>query len=211
MCGRFTLGFQPEELVKTFAAEQISEPVPPSYNIAPTDNANIISSNAGLVSCSKMSWGFDLKGSAKVFNARLETLLEKWRFKKSAQSMRCLVPATGWYEWTKADDGGKDPHYFSSSKTELLALGGLYEIAADGPRFTIITRPATEKLQHIHKRMPLVLPKKAWDLWLNPDETNVADTDFIHNATEEFEFTTRLVSRKVNYSSAEGSDLILPI
>ena len=80
MCGRFSLGFQPEELVETFAAEQISEPVPASYNIAPTDNANIISSLEGKVICSKMSWGFDLKGSAKVFNARLETLLEKWRF-----------------------------------------------------------------------------------------------------------------------------------
>ena len=211
MCGRFSLGFQPEELVETFAAEQISEPVPASYNIAPTDNANIISSLEGKVICSKMSWGFDLKGSAKVFNARLETLLEKWRFKKSAQSMRCLVPASGWYEWTKAEDGGKDPHYFSSPTGELLALGGLYEKAADGPRFTIITRPATEKLHHIHNRMPLVLPKKAWDLWLNPDEANIVGTDFIQTATDEFEFTTRVVSRKVNNSRAEGSDLILPI
>ena len=211
MCGRFTLGFQPEELAKIFQAEQISEPAPASYNIAPTDDANIISNPEGNVICSKMSWGFDLKGSAKIFNGRLETLQEKWRFKESAKSRRCIVPATGWYEWTKAEDGGKDPHYFSPTKDDVLALGGLYEKTEEGQKFTIITRPATEKLRHIHNRMPLVLPEKTWSMWLNPNQENFVGSDLIRESTNEFDFTIRMVSRKVNNSRSEGSELISPI
>ena len=101
--------------------------------------------------------------------------------------------------------------YFSPTTDDVLALGGLYEKTEEGQKFTIITRPATEKLRHIHNRMPLVLPEKTWSMWLNPNEENFVGSDLIRESTNEFDFTIRMVSRKVNNSRSEGSELISPI
>ncbi len=208
MCGRFALGADPELVALVFYAKLVALPVRPSWNIAPTDPANIVYDDGGGRVIGPMRWGFDLSGSRKAFNARLETILDKWRFKRSAQWHRCLVPATGWYEWTKSEDGGRDPHFLTSPESDLIALGGLWEKDADDARFTIITRPALDGLQHLHDRMPLVLPSDKWDIWLNPDGSEVAGDESVKVATNRINFSYHRVSREVNNSLSEGPELV---
>lgn len=117
------------------------------------------------------SWAKDPKIGYKMINARSESILEKPSFKKPFLSQRCLIPASGFYEWQHLDNK-KIPYYFKLKDQDLFAFAGLYDEWKDPEgyplkTFTIITTEPNEVVAPIHNRMPVILPEKSEDIWLD--------------------------------------------
>ena len=194
MCGRFTLT-NPTEAVRDLFGYS-----PPSeddehvlerawrrrYNIFPTQDVLIARILAGFegLGVDPLRWGLvpswakDLRQGARMINARSETVAEKPAFRSSFKKRRCLVPADGFYEWKKV---GKDkqPYYIRMLGHEPFAMAGLWATWASPAgenvaSFAILTSEANEIVAEIHHRMPVILPKQAFESWLDPANT---DTD----------------------------------
>ena len=137
MCGRFTQHLSWEELHRL--ADLIGQPrnLAPRYNIAPTTRIEVIRPAAGGSELVPMRWGLlpswwkkPLSELPSTFNARAETVAEKPMFRSAFKSRRCVIPASGFYEWTGAT-GAKTPHYFSAPTASPLAFAGLWETWRD--------------------------------------------------------------------------------
>jgi putative SOS response-associated peptidase YedK len=123
------------------------------------------------------SWSKDAKGAGRMINARMETVREKPAFRKAYATRRCLVPADGYYEW-KLEGTGKQPYYLSTA--DPLAMAGLYEHWKNPEgewlsTCTVITTSAPDDLGEIHDRTPLLVPREAWGLWLDPSVPDPGD------------------------------------
>lgn len=176
MCGRYEL-HEPGEIRDRFATENDIE-LTPRYNIAPTQVLPVITNKEhktielmrwGLVP----SWAADLSIGYKMINARAETIDSKPSYKKAFRSQRCLVPATGFYEW-KREGKTKIPYYFHLKDKTLFAFAGLYNIWHDKEgkeykTYTIVTTTPNHVVEPIHDRMPVILKKEDEDTWVNPD------------------------------------------
>jgi putative SOS response-associated peptidase YedK len=129
------------------------------------------------------SWAKDISVGNRMINARVESLTDKPAFARPFAVRRALLPADGYYEWKKPEPGAaskrKQPYYLHPADGDVVALAGLYEFwkdptkADDDPErwvvsATVITRPASEELAHIHDRQPLMLRREAWAAWLDP-------------------------------------------
>ncbi len=122
-------------------------------------------------------WGFPnyMKSSAVIINARCETLHEKPTFRKLLGTGRCLVPASGFYEW-KAADGStkkKDKYLIRTADSKLIYFAGLFGSFIDktgipSTRFVIITTDANRQMSQIHSRMPVILQKPEAMAWISP-------------------------------------------
>jgi putative SOS response-associated peptidase YedK len=121
-----------------------------------------------------MQWGFSrFDGKGKIINARSETVLEKNMFRTpmlsaQGQSGRCLIPATGYFEW-ETRDKQKIKYKLRPAREGMFTFAGLYrsETGTDTPVFVILTAPAAEGISFIHDRMPLILPPESRQAWLN--------------------------------------------
>jgi putative SOS response-associated peptidase YedK len=157
-------------------------------------------------------WAKDASIGQKMINARAETITEKVSFKRLLPSKRCIVPASGYYEW-QATEKGKQPYYIHADAGEYLPFAGLYDIwKIDEDKFilsfTIITTEPTVNLKAIHNRMPVILEPKAEEVWLNPDVTDPKElTPLLHPyAVKALEFYP--VSKAVNRAGFESPELI---
>jgi putative SOS response-associated peptidase YedK len=183
MCGRYASSRRPDDLASYFEVEDPPEEVlEPSWNVAPTDPVYAVVQREtrqlrvlrwGLVP----SWSKDTKGAARMINARMESVKEKPAFRKAYATRRCLVPADGYYEW-KREGTGKQPYYLST--VDPLAMAGLYEHWKNPEgewlsTCTVITTSAPDDLGEIHDRTPLLVPKEAWGLWLDPSVADPGD------------------------------------
>ncbi|HJB64263.1 MAG TPA: SOS response-associated peptidase [Candidatus Microbacterium pullistercoris] len=184
MCGRFVVARVGSELVSELRVDLISDDLPaPSYNIAPTQSAAIVVDSAktdpptrrlesarwGLVP----GWAKDLSIGSRAFNARSEELEQKPMFRSALRARRAVVPATGYYEWKK-DDDGKVPLFVHHEAGDPLLFAGLYEWWRDPDgawvlSFTILTRSSVGGLGSIHHRMPVFLDADHADAWLDTD------------------------------------------
>jgi putative SOS response-associated peptidase YedK len=198
MCGRYASIKAPADLADEFRAVDATDgAVKPDYNVAPTKNIVAVVERHprdaegtpdpdtverslrvlrwGLVP----SWAKDPKAGAKMINARSESVMEKPAFRRALNARRCLIPADGWFEWQRGE-GHKQPYYTHYRDGSSLAMAGLWEywkpkedpdnLYPDGlVTATVLTTQAVGPLTQIHDRMPLVLPRTAWDAWLNPD------------------------------------------
>jgi putative SOS response-associated peptidase YedK len=186
MCGRFALDDHINTLIEEFVATggDYSEWVP-AYSIAPTNRAPIVRerrSEDGSVIRSLDSAGWGLRpgwakpGGPAPINARMETLATNGMFRGAFAGQRCLVPMSGYFEWTEEPDG-KQPHYIHGSAT--LAAAGLYAARKEGEEwklsFTIATREAADASGQVHDRMPVFLERDTWADWLNPAKAGTPD------------------------------------
>lgn len=188
MCGRFTLTAELNALRRRFLA--LAEDVSlnrPRFNIAPTQNMPVIRHEKEGRKIRELRWGLiprwakEASIGQRMINARSETLAEKPSFRPLLHRRRCLVPADGYYEWCKTETGKKQPYRIIVGDGELFAFAGLWDrwVSPEGravESFTIITTRANEKLSGIHHRMPVILPRSAEDLWLDP---GVRDPDLL--------------------------------
>jgi len=184
MCGRYTLTLA--GLVPDFF--EISETrINPRFNIAPTQEAPVVRlSESGERELKELRWGLVphwFKGPPKgslMINARSEGLAEKPAFRDAFRKRRCLVPADGFYEWAKAGPG-KQPYYFRMKDRTLFAFAGLWDrCRLEGEvleTFTIVTCPPNSAVAPFHDRMPVILPRSAFDGWLKgpPAAPDVGD------------------------------------
>ena len=183
MCGRYTLYHDEEDLTALFDLDAF--PITPRYNVAPTQVVPIVrmgegarhervDARWGLVP----AWVKDPSAfKALLFNARSETAAEKPSFRDAAKRARCVVPASGFYEWTAGEGGRKRPWYVHRRDGAPLVLAGLYAERSDGDpsvSTTILTTGPNEVLAPLHDRMPVVLDPADVTRWLDPEERDPA-------------------------------------
>jgi putative SOS response-associated peptidase YedK len=222
MCGRFTLTINPDQLHQQFG---LSEPPPtqlaPRYNIAPTQAVAVIANNRDHRKLELFQWGLipswakDPKIGSKMINARAETLAEKPSFRTALKRRRCLVVADGFYEWKKTGSG-KTPMYIQLKDGQPFGFAGLWEAwqsPEDGliKTCTIITTTPNALLAGIHDRMPVILPREAYDQWLAPEELPAVETLPLLQAYDAAQMRARPVSTLVNSPAVDSAELIQPV
>ncbi len=187
MCGRYVLR-NAGQIPLRFGAmtdDAVQAALTDRYNVAPTDAMPIVIEDAsGERRIALASWGITPHRPTGrpflAFNARAESLTERPTFRPLVARSRCLVPASGWYEWTAVPGSkAKQPWYIADpASDDLLGLAGLLDRweAADGtPRAAyaiVTTAAATDDLRALHERMPVALPRAAEAIWLNPALTD---------------------------------------
>lgn len=239
MCGRYVSSASTADLLTEFEVEEVvGEELRPSWNIAPTQSVRAILQRPpkepteqadpakpirqlralrwGLVP----SWSKDPKGGARMINARIETVTEKPAFKKAAARRRCLLPAAGYYEWQKTDQG-KVPYFMHDPDGRLLAMAGLYELwrdpalADDDPNrwlwsCTIITQQAPDLLGEIHDRNPVLVPPELQAAWLDCSSDDPVTARKLLEQIPEARLEPYVVSPAVGNVRNDGPELIQP-
>jgi putative SOS response-associated peptidase YedK len=182
MCGRY---LTPDEA----ALERYWElPAPPdyfrSYNVAPSQHAPVVRLDRdGRWDLRMLVWGFQPSWAKRAWiNARSETLFTTQAFASAARKRRCLVPASGWYEW-QGKQAPRQPFVFHRDDFEPFAFAGIWtgRETSDGwvHSFAIVTTEAHGPLREIHPRKPLVLDRDAYASWLAPDTTEATAADIL--------------------------------
>ena len=213
MCGRFALSEIPRSLLQMYG---LSTPMmTPRYNVAPTQPVPVVIKEAGKVLVQNMVWGLvpywakDRKIGARSINARAETVAEKPTFREPFKRRRCLVPASGFYEWKKGPGTSRTPYYFVAADVERpLVFAGLWDEWKGGDEsvrsFTIITISADQQMAAFHDRMPVMLAPEQWDPWLSTDAP--ANPSLLTGGTVPLEFWP--VDSYVNKAGNEGAQCI---
>jgi putative SOS response-associated peptidase YedK len=186
MCGRYRLSRRQEVIAEYFEADLSDfDNWQPRYNLAPTLPVPVIRQHPkdprrvlslmrwGLIP----SWARDVPASGNTINARSETAATKPAFREPMKFRRCLIPADGFYEWRRMGDS-KQPFCFEMNGGELFAFAGLWDGWRDPMgqwigSCTVLTTSPNAVTSPVHDRMPVILPKADYDLWLNPGRTQV--------------------------------------
>lgn len=178
MCGRFTQSSPLDVVLRELAViDRVAADYAERYNIAPGQTAPAaVSGKTGEVVLAPLRWGLTPRWAreagppGKLINARSETLREKPSFRHLLASRRCLVPATGFYEWA-ARAGGKQPHFIHLPERPVFGMAGLWDTwRGDGGElhtFTILTTEANSAIADIHPRMPVILSVEDGAAWLD--------------------------------------------
>ena len=186
MCGRFVQKTPLGEIRVLFGTPNPVPNMAARYNAAPTDSLAAVRFNpqTGERSLDLLRWGLvplwakDLAFGPKCINARGETIATNNIFKDAFARRRCLVPNDGFYEWKKLAPKQTQPYAILPKEGEIFAFAGLWERwknPADGSivrSFTIVTGKPNELCAPIHDRMPVILPREAWPLWLGESEAS---------------------------------------
>ncbi len=187
MCGRYTLATPVGRLAEEFGFDSSSTEFRTSYNVAPTRQVPVVLTEGGKRRLEMLRWGLvpswadDPGIGARMINARSETAPEKPSFRRAFRDRRCLIPADGFYEW-KRENGGKQPYYFRMQGGRPFAFAGLWESwTKDGEirSCAILTTAANEVVAGIHERMPVILPSRHYEAWLDPEAERDELTDLL--------------------------------
>ena len=212
MCGRYSLIAEANELQLFDLLDLDERLVPPRYNIAPTQPIVVVREGDNGRELVPMRWGLlpswvkDPDEFPLLINARAEGIAQKPSFRAAFKRRRCLVPATGFYEWQASGGKTKQPYWIRPENGGRIAFAGLWEtwIGADGSEIdtaAIVTREANAALQPIHHRMPVLIEPADFTLWLSQDADPKAAEMLLTAAPDErlsaVPVTTR-VNRVVN-------------
>jgi putative SOS response-associated peptidase YedK len=182
VCGRFGLFAPAEQLAEFFALTELVVAPEPRYNLTPGQAVAVVRERDGRRTLEQLQWGLvpfwakDASIGRRLINARFDTLAEKPAYREAWSRRRCLIPASGFYEWREVPGGRKRPYFIHPTEEPLLALAGLWERwrAPAGERLetcVIVTTAASAQLEPIHDRMPLMVPRSAHAAWLDPNST----------------------------------------
>ena len=218
MCGRFTITLT-VGLAERFGVKDLSLHVAPRYNIAPSQPVPVVVlPEEGGRELAEMSWGLvpcwarDPAAAARPINARAGTLEDRPSFRDPFLHHRCLVPASGFYEWKK-EGKSREPFYIHRKDDGLVAIAGLYDIwrgpgGAELRSFAIVTTEPNSLVSRYHDRMPAILRQDDEETWLSPGRlARETAREILSPYPAEFLEAYR-VSREVNNPAAEGSSLI---
>ena len=221
MCGRFSLAYPWSSLIAWYNAVSMPDTAP-RYNIAPFSDILTIRNTSEGRQGSMMRWGLvpswvkDIKKLRPIINARAETLTSKPMFRHAFRKQRCLIPASGFYEWQVLPDGKhKQPFYISSKDGNPLSFAGLWEKVTLNEftieTCTIITTDCNALLHPIHDRMPAILPHEAWDPWLSPDDVPDDELTSLLKPLDTEKMQLWPVSTAVNKTTNQGKQLIFSV
>jgi len=229
MCGRYAQAQGMDEIIERFDLDGslVDKSLPLNWNIAPTNEIYIIRDNQQGRILDSAFWGLiapwqknstEARNSqSHAINARSESIHEKPTFRQAFRTTRCLIPATGYYEWATSlgKYPPKQPFYISSAKENTsLSIAGIWSVwknesGAEIQSAAIITREAVGELATIHSRMPVFMPNDRWDIWLDPKnreiETLIALMEIPDPAGG---LVTRPVAPRVNLVANNGPELI---
>ncbi|MBU3259221.1 SOS response-associated peptidase [Roseovarius sp. PS-C2] len=218
MCGRIANTLPTDAMARLFAAAPANDlPPTPDYNICPTNPVHSVSVTGGQRRLSAMRWGFLPHWYASptdgplLINARAETIAQKPAFAAACRERRCLIPATGFYEWTKDTEGNRLPWFIRHTDDTPLAFAGIWQDwgQADDRLTTcaIVTCAANTPMSRIHHRMPVIVAPEDWPLWLGEAGHGAAT---LMRAAPDDALTFWRVDPRVNSNRASGPDLIEP-
>jgi putative SOS response-associated peptidase YedK len=216
VCGRYSIRVDAATLAQRFGLEMEQLPtLTPRYNAAPTQQLPVVTQDEtrhlelmrwGLIP----RWAKDESIGARMINARAETLMEKPSFRPLLRARRCLVVASGFYEWQKPT---RTPHYIRASDESLLTFAGLYDIWRDRDgnsvaSYAIVTTTPNELMAPIHDRMPVILPPEEATMWLDPDARESEPLLALLRPYPAERMAAYPVSRLVNDPRHEGAHLV---
>jgi putative SOS response-associated peptidase YedK len=226
MCGRYVVAYDPETLVSGFSVLRVP-PFPKRWNVAPQSAVPVVyETKDGERVAELMRWGLvpswarEPAIGQKLNNARSDGLFDKPSFRQAARRRRCLLPASGFYEW-QATPGGKQPWYVSARDGSLLAMAGLFE-AWRAPAEArsddswllsccVVTTEANALMAPIHDRMPVLIPAAEWSRWLSRGlQDPAAIAPLLAPVAPEL-LQAWPVSRAVSRGTAEGEMLVQPL
>ena len=178
MCGRYFQARSSGDIARHFGTTNATPNLPPSFNKAPTQDGLVVRRHPGTGArhLDALRWGLvprwagDATGAARMMNARGESVASKPAFRDAFRRRRCLVPMDGFYEW-RTEGKAKQPFACALRSGEPMACAGLWEgwKQPDGEwlrTYAIITCAAAGRQALLHHRMPVILPRDAWDQWL---------------------------------------------
>jgi putative SOS response-associated peptidase YedK len=177
MCGRFNLTASGEEIAEAFDLDEVPE-LAPRYNIAPTQPVAVVRLDraSGRRRLSELRWGLVPEGAPETdrghINARSETAWQKPSFRDAFARRRCLIPATGFYEWKRTRARNRQPWALALASGQPFAFAGLWEPPARegaATTCTILTTEPNELAREIHDRMPVILDPESYVRWLDPE------------------------------------------
>ena len=220
MCGRMALTLPQDAMAQLFAARPANDlPEIPNFNICPTDPVHVVTSDNGVRHLTAMRWGFiphwykTPSDGPLLINARAETVADKPSFRDAVRTRRAIIVASGYYEWTKDAEGGRDPWYITRQDGSPLAFAALWQDWTDQAKdvtrtCAVITTAATGAMTALHHRVPVVLAEEDWPLWLGERGKGAAP---LMQAPDDDMLTWHRVDRAVNSNRASGPELIAPL
>jgi putative SOS response-associated peptidase YedK len=220
MCGRYAIATSRLPRIENALGITLP-PLAPRYNVAPTQIVPIVrAAGQGGYELVEARWGLipawskEPRTAYATFNARAETVATKPAFRAAYRGRRCLVPASGFYEW-REEGGRRQPWYFSAADGQELAFAGLWEEwhGPDAPPLlscTIIVGTANDFVAPIHDRMAVILGAQDYARWLDPAQPP-GFIDTLLRPCPSRELRGWRVSRAVSNAQAEGTDLIAPV
>ena len=213
MCGRFTITHPNEALAALFGATVGNDlPDSPRFNICPTNPVAVVTSDQGR-RLRSMRWGFipswykAPNDGPLIINARSDTVATKPAFREAIRTQRCILAASGFYEWLSGPDGARLPCYITRRDGQPLAFAALWQRALEIDSVAMVTTTAGDTMADIHDREPVVLEPADWPLWLGEAGHGAA----VLMRPSAGVLQVLRVSTKVNSNRASGPDLIEPI
>jgi putative SOS response-associated peptidase YedK len=218
MCGRYASFFPPEFLARLFEARNPLPNLQPTWNMAPSRVAPVVRLHGGERHVDALKWGLvpyftkDLKKARKPINARSETVATSGMFREAFAKRRCLVPAPVYYEW-RDDPDGKTPFAVARVDGDPVAFAGIWETwhSPEGERletFSTITTNANQLLASIQDRMPVIIERENWPLWLGEAE---GDPTMLLRPAAEDVLRFWPIDKKVGNVRNDGPGLVEPI
>jgi len=225
MCGRFTYLFTWADLhrlslLTVLPAGQLQR----RYNVAPTQSAPVIRDDDGQRVGSMLQWGLvphwakDESIGSRLINARAESAADKPAFRAALRRRRCLVPASGFYEWSRpARRRTRSPTYFTPADEPLFTFAGLWEswTPADAgdpiETFCILTTDANDLVKEVHERMPVILFGPDRDRWLDRSLSEPGPLAPLLAPADPTRMRGVAVSPRVNSPRTDDPSLIEPI
>lgn len=213
MCGRMAITLPHAAMSQLFGATPANDlPEVPNFNVCPTVQVAAITAEGGARRYGAVRWGFvphwyqKPNGGPLLINARAETIAKKPAFKAACRARRCIIPAAGFYEWTRLEDGTKLPWYIQRADEAPLAFAAIWQDWGDlGATAAIITTAANAAMGKIHHRIPVILEPRDWALWLGEEGKGAAP---LMQATGEDTLQFHRVDMAVNSNRATGPALI---
>jgi putative SOS response-associated peptidase YedK len=223
MCGRFTQQRPASEFAEIFAAEPLADELGARYNVAPTDDAFVVVQRDERRALTAYRWGLvphwsgDLKGAARMINARAETITSSPAFRAAFERRRCIVPVDSFYEW-KREGTVRQPYRIVRADGRPMALAGLWagwhdpESEVVRRTFTIVTTTPNAAIAGLHDRMPVILRDGAWERWL-PGGAASDPTELLAmlQPVDDVDLRIYPVERFVNDVRRDGPELIEPL
>lgn len=224
MCGRYTLTSAGDEVALLFDLSDLPS-LPPRYNVAPTQEAAVVrvTSPGGPRHLDLLRWGLvpywaeDPSIGNRMINARAESVADKPAYRWSFRKQRCLIATDGFYEWKK-EGKLKQPYHIRRKDRQPFAFAGLWarwkpKDGSGGPldTFTILTTGANDLIRPLHDRMPVIVDRASFDLWLDPQ---VEDRERLQQLLVPYDgsvMETVPVSRAVNSPANDTADCLAPL
>jgi putative SOS response-associated peptidase YedK len=223
MCGRYRLSRRKQIIEEHFETADWQDDWSPRYNIAPTQFVPVVRQHPKEPrrDLSLMKWGLiptwahDPSAAAKMINARSETAATKPVFRDPLKFRRCLIPADAFYEWQRTAKS-KQPFCFEVNGGESFAFAGLWERWRDPSgqwvkSCSILTTTPNAVTSAVHNRMPVILGKDDYDVWLDPGMQNVASISELLKPYDARLMRCYPVSSRVNYVANDDQECSQPV